>query len=111
MCGAPFDLEALLTSYDSSHQNWPEDVKARRKHYFKRSMEHHPDKPGGNRIRFEMLNFAYRRANHRSAVFLQCYTHTHTRAYTLRPPGMTPTTRSLWMTWSESRDRNASVCL
>jgi hypothetical protein len=28
-------------------------------------MHHHPDKPGGNKARFEVLNYAYRRANHR----------------------------------------------
>jgi hypothetical protein len=84
-------------------QNWPVDSKDRRKDYFKKSMHHHPDKPGGNKARFEVLNYAYRRANHRCGGLLA--TLSPLLAVTLQCPDvladMTRKTLNLSTIWSE----------
>ncbi len=48
----------------SLRQSWPEPARDRRKLYGKLSLVHHPDKPTGSVERFEMLSYAYQKANH-----------------------------------------------
>jgi hypothetical protein len=54
--------QSVLDTLDQ--HNWPANARARRKAFYKLSRIHHPDKPGGSSDRFELLNYAYNRANH-----------------------------------------------
>jgi hypothetical protein len=66
----PIDQGLMLKRVCSvTLQAWSSDSKVRRKEYFKKSMDHHPDRANGNQARFAALNYAFRRANHRCAGF------------------------------------------